>query len=119
VAQPSPRLESADLGRPAKPTFSQWLRTSPWWQKALVLLPLLVAVGGPLEAPLPPEAVSPTGPVLTGLLLATINQAVLRTRLSMLARVAICLFVIAVGIMAFMLAVAMVEAMHPLSGMMP
>jgi hypothetical protein len=101
---PPPGYQPLDLQRPIKPTFSQWFRTSPWWHKVLVLLPLLlVVVGGLLGA-------------LTGVFLAAVNQAVLRTRLGTAAKVAICLFVILAGSLAFLLVVAIVTAMLGLNG---
>jgi hypothetical protein len=67
-----------------RPTFNQWFRTSPWWHKVLVLLPLLlIPVGGLLGA-------------LVGLGMAVANQAVLRSRLGNGARIGV-----AIGILVF------------------
>ena len=83
---------------PAKLGFSEWLRTSPWWHKVLVLLPLLlVALGGLLGA-------------LVGLLMATANQSILRSRLGTTTKLLICLLIIGVGAGALLLIVAIVDS---------
>jgi hypothetical protein len=101
---PLPGSQPSELARPVRPTFSQWFRTSPWWHKVLVALPLLlVAAGGLLGA-------------LTGVLLAGINQAVLRSRLGSPAKVAVCIFVIVVGGLACLLVVAIFTTLLGLNG---
>ena len=85
--------------RAPTPTFAEWFRTSPWWHKALVALPLvLVFFGGLLGA-------------LTAILLAAVNQAVLRTRLGPGPKLAICVVVIVAGITGYLLVVGLITAL--------
>ena len=104
LGPPPPGPQAFDLQRPVKPTFSQWFRTSPWWHKVLVLLPLLLVLAGGLLG------------ALTGVLLAAVNQAVLRSGLGTVAKVTICIFLIVVGSLAFLLLVAILTAALGLNG---
>ena len=63
----------------AKPGLVQWLRVSPWWQKLLVILPLLLIPLGRLLG------------ALAGAGAAAVNQAVLRSSLPTGAKVVICI----------------------------
>lgn len=94
-----PAVPPATPARAARQSYSDWFRTSPWWHKVLVLLPLLLAMVGGLLG------------VLTGLFLATANLSVLRSRLGTGAKVAVCVVIIAVGSATFLLVVAVVEAL--------
>ena len=86
----------------AKPGLMEWLRLSPWWQKLLVLLPLvLIPLGGLLGA-------------LAGAGAAAANQAVLRSRLSTGAKVAICIAIFLAAALLWIVAAALLYiALHP------
>lgn len=90
---------SSDVPRPVKLTLGEWFQGSPWWQKALVILPLLlVPFGGLLGA-------------LTGILLAIINLAVVRSQFGSSAKAAICVVVVFAGGIGFLLVGAIVTSM--------
>jgi hypothetical protein len=94
---PAPAPTSAPAA--GKVSFQQWFRVSPWWQKLLVALPLvLVFLGGLLGA-------------LTGVLIATANMAILRSRLGMPAKVLLCVGLTVAGAIAFVLVVAIIQAL--------
>lgn len=86
----------------AKPGLMEWLRVSPWWQKLLVLLPLvLIPLGGLLGA-------------LAGAGAAAANQAVLRSSLPTGAKVVICIAIFLAAAITWIVAAALLYiALHP------
>jgi hypothetical protein len=80
----------------------QWLRVSPWWQKVLVILPLvLIPLGGLLGA-------------LAGAGAAAANQAILRSGLPTGAKVVICIAIFFAAAILWLVAAALLFiALHP------